>query len=101
MYEPLRADTECETCGRRMVLELRVIRDLGAEPELLAEIRQGILFDFVCGHCHGTRRMPHGLLVYHPRQLPVMLFVAPPGMSREDSRWTGLDLAQIVRRAEN
>ncbi|MEU4240744.1 CHAT domain-containing protein [Actinoplanes sp. NPDC026619] len=101
MYEPLQADAECDGCGRPMVLELRVIRNLEAEPEVLTEIRQGVLFDFVCGHCHRAVQAPHGLLVYHPRKLPVMLFVPPPGMGRRDSQWTGSDLAQIVRKAES
>ncbi|GAA0564716.1 hypothetical protein GCM10010172_55190 [Paractinoplanes ferrugineus] len=100
MYEPLRPETVCAHCRHRMVLELRVIRNLEAEPEVVDEIRTGVVFDFVCGHCHRTRREPHPLLVYHPRHLPVMIFVPPPGMSRHDSQWTGTELAQIVRAAE-
>jgi hypothetical protein len=100
MYEPLRAAAGCGNCRRRMVLELRLIRNLEAEPEVVDEIRQGVVFDFVCGHCLTTRTEPHPLLVYHPRHLPTMLFVPPPGMSRSDSQWVGSDLAQVVREAE-
>ncbi len=87
-------------CQRRMVLELRLVRNLEAEPEVVDEIRQGIVFAFVCGHCHSTKRVQHALLMYHPRQLPAMVFVPPPGLSRRDSRWAGSDLAQLVREAE-
>jgi tetratricopeptide (TPR) repeat protein len=101
MYDPVTGAAECAGCGRRMVVELRMIRDLGAEPEVLDEIRAGGVFDFVCGYCHSTTRLPHPLLVYHQRHLPAMLYIAVPGTSRHDSQWAGMDLAQIVRAAEN
>jgi tetratricopeptide (TPR) repeat protein len=101
MYDPVAGVAECDRCGRQMVVELRTIRNLEAEPQVLDEIRAGIIFDFVCSYCHGTTRLPHPLLVYHQRHLPTMLFIAVPGMSRHDSQWAGTDLAQVVRAAEN
>jgi tetratricopeptide (TPR) repeat protein len=101
MYDPVTLATECGRCGRPMDVELRMIRDLAAEPEVLDEIRTGVIFDFVCGYCHSTTRLPHSLLVYHRRHLPTMLSIPVPGMNRRDSQWAGTDLAQVVRAAEN
>ncbi|RSM44831.1 CHAT domain-containing protein [Amycolatopsis balhimycina DSM 5908] len=101
MYDPVGGVAECDGCRRQMLVELRMIRNLEAEPQVLDEIREGIIFDFVCRYCHSTTRLPHPLLVYHQRHLPTMLYIAVPGMSRHDSQWTGTDLAQVVRAAEN
>lgn len=101
MYDPVTGATECAGCRRRMVVEQRMIRNLEAEPKVLDEVRTGVIFDFVCGYCHSTTRLPHPLLVYHQRHLPTMLYISVPGTSRHESQWAGMDLAQVVRAAEN
>ena len=100
MYEPERIRVDCPRCQREMLTELRVIRNLALEPEIVTEIRQGTIFTFVCGHCHNAIQVPHALLIYHPAKLPAMLFIPVPGSSRRDSQWAGGDLAQLVRAAE-
>src|SRR3954466_11206787 len=100
MYRPERVGAECPNCRRSIVFELRIIRNLATDPGLPAEIRDGTLFTVVCAHCHTATQVPHALLMYHPAQLPTMLFVAVSGLSRHDNQWLSSDLAQVVRAAE-
>ncbi|MFD7408430.1 CHAT domain-containing protein [Streptomyces sp. NPDC059866] len=100
MERTLQVTAECPRCRREMMLELRVIRNLAREPELVSEIRQGTVFTFVCGYCHTEVEVAHGLLVYHPAHLPVMLFVPPPGVDRHEAQWLAGDLARVVRAEE-
>jgi hypothetical protein len=100
MERTLQVTVECPRCRREMALELRVIRNLAQEPELVSEIRQGTVFTFVCTYCHAEIEVSHGLLIYHPAQLPGMLFVAPPGVDRHEAQWLAEDLAKVVREEE-
>ncbi|NUL02179.1 CHAT domain-containing protein [Streptomyces lunaelactis] len=92
---------DCPRCGRGMTLELRVIRNLALEPELVTEMRRGTVFTFVCVHCHAAVQTPHALLIYHPARLPTMLFIPAPESDRHEAQWTASELAQVVRAAES
>lgn len=100
MERTLHVTAECPRCRSEMTLELRVIRNLAQEPELVSEMRQGTVFTFVCTYCHAEVEVAHGLLVYHPAHLPAMLFVPPLGVDRHEAQWLAGDLAQVVQAEE-
>jgi predicted RNA-binding Zn-ribbon protein involved in translation (DUF1610 family) len=64
----------CPECEQPFTVDVWLIVDAAARPDLLERIRAGTLHDLPCPHCGNSGSVDAPLLLYRPDAEPVLLF---------------------------
>ncbi len=67
-------DLTCPACERDFTVDVWLIIDGSARPDLVGQIREGTLYEMVCPHCDHRGTLDAPVLLFRPDEDPPLLF---------------------------
>lgn len=89
----------CPACGRDFTMDVWLIVDAAARPDLVEQIREGSLYEMICPHCDHQGTLDAPLLLFRPDQVPPLLFSPARLTSEQQDREQAAHLLGVLKEA--